>query len=166
MSATLSPDLVDRVVKIIVMLSSPNEGDLVAAGRALQRTLASTGADIHALAAYLKGGRGLSEEDKQQIRAQIADEIANAYAEGVRDGEARAHGPGDFHNVDGSIDWRDVALFVEREQRRLPPRTLQKSTDFVADMATRARSPHSREPTQRQHEWLHDLFFKLGGKIT
>ena len=124
------------------------------------------GADIHALAAYLKGGRGLSEEDKQQIRAQIADEIADVLRAGVRDGEARAHGPGDFHNVDGSIDWRDVALFVEREQRRLPPRTLQKSTDFVADMATRARSPHRREPTQRQHEWLHDLFFKLGGKIT
>jgi hypothetical protein len=60
----------------------------------------------------------------------------------------------------------EVALYVQREKNRLPPRALQKSAEFIDDMATRARSPHSREPTQRQHEWMHDLFFKLGGKIT
>lgn len=129
----------------------------------MQRTLASAGADIHAVAAHFKAGGGLSDEDKQQIKA----EIANAYAEGVRAGEARAHGVDDLHNTDGSIDWRQVALYVEREKGRLPARAQnEKSLEFVADMAMRAKSPFSREPTQRQHEWLHDLFFKLGGKIT
>jgi hypothetical protein len=170
MSAALPPDLIDRLTKIIVMFSSPNEGDLIAAGRALQRTLVSANTDIHELAERLKVGRGLSDEDKEQIKAQIANEIANAratgYAEGVRDGQARAQGFDGFHSVDESADWREVALFVEREQDRLPFRTQQKSAEFIADMATRSRSPYSSEPTQRQHEWMHGLFFKLGGKIT
>ena len=158
MSATLSPELIDRLTKILVMFSSPNDGDLLAAGRALQRTLASANADIHALAERLKAG-----ED----RNQFATEVANAaYAQGLRDGEARAHGSDGFHSVDESAEWREVALYVQRERHHLPPRTLQKSAEFIADMALRAKSPHSREPTQRQHEWLHDLFFKLGGKIT
>jgi hypothetical protein len=163
MSAALSSDLVDRLVKIIVMLSSPNDGDIVNAGRALQRQLASAHTDIHALAAHLRAGGSLTDEDKQQIKA----EIANAYAEGVRDGEARAHGGDDLRNTDGSVDWRRVALYVQREKHRLPTRAQSdKSLEFIADMAMRAQSPHSREPTARQHEWLHDLFFKLGGKIT
>lgn len=163
MSAALSPDLIDRLTKIIVMFSSSSDGDLVAAGRALQRTLASADADIHALAAHLRTSGGLSDEDKKQIKA----EIANAYAAGVRDGEARANGVDDLRNTDGSIDWRQVAIYVAREKDRLPARVQgEKTFEFVADMALRAKSPFSREPTQRQHEWLHDLFFRLGGKIT
>jgi hypothetical protein len=158
MSATLPPDLIDRLTKIIVMLSSPNEGDLIAAGRALQRQLASAHTDIYALVERLRAG-----ED----RNQFATEVVNAaYAQGLRDGEARAHGSDGFHSVDESAEWREVALYVAREKHRLPPRTLQKSAEFIANMAARARSPYSREPTQRMHEWLHDLFFKLGGKIT
>jgi len=163
MSAALSSDLIDRLTKIIVMFSSPNEGDLVAAGRALQRQLASAHTDIHAVAAHFKAGSGLSDEDKQQIKT----EIANAYAQGVRDGEARAHGVDDLRNTDGSVDWRQVAAYVQREKHRLPVRAqTDKTFEFIEDTAMRAKSPFSREPTQRQHEWLHDLFFKLGGKIT
>ena len=103
----------------------------------------------------------LATRDKQQIKT----EIANAYAEGVRAGEARAHGAADLRNTDGTIDWRQVAAYVAREKDRLPARTREKSGEFIADMATRAESQLSREPTQRQHEWLHDLFFRLGGKI-
>jgi hypothetical protein len=166
MSASLPPDLVDRLIKIILMFSSPNDGDLVAAGRAMRRTLAA--ADLEAVAAHFRAsGGGLSAEDKQQIRAAIADARAAGYADGVRDGEARAHGVEDFRNADGTVDWRQVARFVRREKGRLPPRAQNaKTLEFVDDMAMRAGSPFSREPTQRQHEWLHDLFFKLGGKIT
>ena len=59
MSAALSPDLIDRLVKIIVMFSSTNDGDIIVAGRALQRQLASAYTDIHALAAHLRAGGGL-----------------------------------------------------------------------------------------------------------
>jgi hypothetical protein len=138
MRAALSPELIDRLTKIIVMLSSPNEGDLVAAGRALQRQLASAHTDIYALVERLRAG-----EDKNQF----ATEANAAYAQGLRDGEARAYGSDGFHSVDESAEWREVALYVAREKNRLPSRTLQKSAEFIADMATRAKSPYSREPT-------------------
>jgi hypothetical protein len=167
MSATLAPDLIDRLVKIIVMFSSSSDGDIVAAGRALQRQLATAGADIYALAAHFKAGGGLSDDDKRQIEAAIVEREAVAYAKGVRAAEAKQAGADDLSNLDGTPDWRRVALFVEREKRRLPPRAqTEKSLEFVADMAMRASSSFSREPTERQHEWLHDLFFRLGGKIT
>jgi hypothetical protein len=157
-SAALSPELIGRLAKMIAMLSSPSDGDLIAAGRAIQRQLTASGADIYAIIDLLK-----ASED----RNRFGQEIANAaYAEGLRDGEAQAHGSDGFHSVDESAEWREVALYVAREKHRLPPRTLQKSAEFIADMALRAKSPHSREPTQRQHEWMHDLFFKLGGKVT
>jgi hypothetical protein len=152
----LSPDLIGRLAKIIAMLSSPNDGDLIAAGRALQRHLTANGADIYALVDLLK-----ASED----RNRFGQEIANAaYAEGLKDGEARAR-PNDFHSVDESA-WREIALYVQREQHRLPSRTLQKSAEFISDMAARAESQFSRDLSPKQHEWLRDLFHKLGGKIT
>ena len=36
--------------------------------------------------------------------------------------------------------------------------------EFIDDMAS--RTVYGREPTPRQHQYLHSLFFKLGGKIT
>ena len=154
----LSPELIGRLAKIIAMLSSPNDGDLVVAGRALQRNLSANGADIYALVDLLK-----ASED----RNRFGQEVANAaYAEGLRDGEAQAHGSDGFHSVDESAEWRQVALYVAREQHRLPPRTLQKSAEFIANMAARAESQFSRDLSERQHEWLRDLFHKLGGKIT
>jgi hypothetical protein len=39
-----------------------------------------------------------------------------------------------------------------------------KHHEFVDDMAS--RTVWGREPTERQHKYLHSLFFKLGGKIT
>ena len=153
----LSPELIGRLAKIITMLSSPNDGDLVAAGHALQRQLTANGADIHALVSLLK---------ESEDRNRFGQEIANAaYAEGLKDGEARAR-PNSFHNVDESSAWREIALYVASEQHRLPSGTLQKSAEFIADMAARAESQFSRDLSPKQQEWLRDLFHKLGGKIT
>ena len=54
----------------------------------------------------------------------------------------------------------DVVLYVQREKRRLP----EKHHEFVDDMAS--RTVYGREPTPKQHQYLHSLFYKLGGKIT
>jgi hypothetical protein len=47
-----------RLSKLIKMLSSPNDGEVVAAARALQRALAQQGADIHDLAGRVEAGYG------------------------------------------------------------------------------------------------------------
>jgi hypothetical protein len=126
----------------------------------MQRMLQSNGADIHDLADHIENGHGLSEADRQQIKAAIEQARADGYAQGVAMAEAKQHGTGAFSNTDGTLDWKDVALYVQRNKHRLP----ERNHEFIDDMA--ARTVYDREPTPKQHQWLHNLFFKLGGKIT
>src|SRR5215831_6483409 len=67
---------------------------------------------------------------------------------------------GAFRNTDGTLEWSEVALFCQRQKHRLP----EKHHEFVDDMAS--RTVYGREPTPKQHQYLHSLFYKLGGKIT
>ena len=141
-------------------LTSDNDGDIVAAVHGLRRMLRSYGADMHDLADHIENGHGLSEADKQKIQAAIESARAEGYAEGVRMAEAQQNGTGIFRNTDGKLDWTEVALFVQRQKHRLP----DKHHEFIDDMA--ARTPFGREPTLKQHQYLHSLFHRLGGKIT
>jgi hypothetical protein len=145
---------------IIRRLSSSNDGEVVATVYAMKRMLESVGTDIHGLAEHLENGGGLTDADKRKIRSEIENARAVGYAEGVKAAEARQHGTGAFRNTDGKLEWTEVALFVQREKHRLP----EKHHTFVDDMAS--RTVYGREPTPKQHQYLHNLFHKLGGKIT
>src|SRR5262249_20851156 len=103
---------------------------------------------------------GLSEADKKEVGAQIKQAYTDGYADGVKMAEAKQHGTGAFRNTDGKLEWSEIALFVQRQKHRLPDR----HHEFVDDMA--ARTVYGREPTPKQHQYLHSLFYKLGGKIT
>ena len=85
---------------------------------------------------------------------------AIGYAEGVKAAESKQHGTGAFRNTDGALEWTEVALYCQREKQRLP----SKYHKFIDDMA--ARTVYGREPTRKQHQYLRNLFHKLGGKIT
>jgi hypothetical protein len=148
-----------KVADLIRMLSSNHDNEVLATVRALMRTLESAGSDIHALAAQVENG-GLSDADKQKIRSEIESAHALGYAEGVQAAESKQHGTGAFRNTDGQIEWSEVALFLQREKHRLP----EKHHEFIDDMAS--RTVYGREPTPKQHQYLHSLFYKLGGKIT
>jgi hypothetical protein len=148
---------------ILCQLAATNEGQLVAAALALQQELKAYGTDIHDLVEHLErggGGNGLSDAAKERVRAELEQAYNDGYAEGVRAAESKQHGTGAFRNTDGSLEWTEVALFVQREKHRLPA----KHHEFVDDMA--GRTVYGREPTPRQHQYLHSLFYKLGGKIT
>jgi hypothetical protein len=147
-----------RLGDVIRRLSSESDGEIVATVRAIRRMLETHDADIHDLADHIENG--LTETDKQEIRAAIEAARVDGYAEGVRMAEARHNGTGVFRNTDGKLDWTEVALFLQREKYRLP----EKHHEFIDGMA--ARTPFGREPTQRQHQYLHSLFHKLGGRIT
>jgi hypothetical protein len=148
-----------RLGDIIRKLSSDSDGEIVATIHALRRVLESSGVDVHALADHIENGHGLTEADKQEIQHAVESARADGYADGVRAAEARQNGAGTFRNTDGKLDWTEVALFVQREKHRLP----DKHHEFIDDMA--ARSAWGREPTQKQHQYLHSLFYKLGGRI-
>jgi len=147
---------------IIRRLISKSDGEIVATVHALRRILESAGADVHDLADHVENGRngGLSEADKEKIRTEIKNAHALGYAEGVQAAEAKQHGTGAFRNTDGSLEWSEIALFLQRNKHRLDTR----HHDFIDDMA--ARTVYGREPTPKQHQYLHSLFYKLGGKIT
>lgn len=150
-----------RLGDIIRRLSSTSDGEIVATVHAMRRMLGSCGTDVHALADHVENGHGaLTDADKEKIRVAIETARAEGYAEGVRAAESKQHGTGAFRNTDGTLEWSEVALFVQREKHKLP----RKHHEFIDDMAS--RTVYGREPTPKQHQYLHSLFFKLGGKIT
>jgi hypothetical protein len=56
----------DKIGKLIKMLSSTNDAEVIAAARAILRTLAQEGTDIHELAERVEG-RKLSQAEMQRI---------------------------------------------------------------------------------------------------
>jgi hypothetical protein len=158
----LPRELAAKLGKPIRLLASDSKGEAFAALCAIARLLESHGYTFHTLADHVENanGSGLSEDAKQKIRAKVEEARAEGYAEGVKAAESKQHGTGAFRNTDGTLEWSEVALFVQREKQRLPV----KHHEFIDDMAS--RTVYGREPTPKQHQYLHSLFFKLGGKIS
>jgi hypothetical protein len=144
---------------VIRRLMSDKEGEAFAALCAMARKLEKYGCSFLDLADHIENG-GLTEDYKQKVRAEIENVRAVAYAEGVAAAEAKQHGTGAFRNTDGKLDWKEVALYCQREIHRLHP----KHHDFINKVA--AQTVYDREPTQPMHKYLHSLFHQLGGKIT
>ena len=132
----------ERLAKLLKMLSSNHDGEVLAAARAIQRTLYDAGADIHELAERIKGGR-LSEAEMQK-------NYNTAYANGKN---AAATDAG-FSNVDEST-WHEMANFCAERDDRLTTR----EREFVSDMVSWTAR---REPTEKQGRWLHLLYVRLG----
>jgi hypothetical protein len=143
-----------KVASLIRLLASTNECEVIATVHALERTLKSANSDLHALAAQVEkpNGNGLPEAEMKKI-------YNAGYHDGVQAAENRHHGVHDFLNADGKPNWDAVALFLQHNKDRLDP----KHHQFIDDMAS--RTVYGREPTEKQHKYLHSLFFKLGGKI-
>jgi len=158
----LSHELAHKLAKPIRLLASDSQAEALAALCAIARLLESHGYSFHTLADHVENanGSGLSDAEKQRIRSEIENARAIGYAEGVRAAENKQHGTGAFRNTDGTLEWTEVARYVQREKDRLP----SKHHEFINDMAS--RTVYGREPTPKQHQYLHSLFFKLGGKIT
>ena len=77
---------------------------------------------------------------------------------GRRDNDRRRSRLGDI--ICRLASTNEGELFVQREKHRLAAR----HHEFIEDMAS--RTVYGREPTPKQHQYLHSLFYKLGGKIT
>ena len=154
-------ELAAKLGKPIRLLASTSQGEAFAALCAIARLLEAYRLTFHELADHVEnGGGGLSEADKQKISAAIETARAIGYAEGVAAAEAKQHGTGAFRNTDGTLEWIEVARYCQRQKHRLP----ERHHEFIDDMAS--RTVYGREPTPKQHQYLHSLFFKLGGKIT
>jgi hypothetical protein len=152
MTDALAP-IVTKLATFVRLLSSDKEGEIVAAAHAIKRTLKSAGADIHTLAERVEkpNGSGLTEAEMKKL-------YNAGFNAGMREAENRRYGSADFHNVDGTPHWHEIALFCQQHNDRL---TVTEKP-FVNDMAARTVW---REPTEKQAKWLKSIFLRLGGRI-
>jgi hypothetical protein len=142
-----------------LMDTSDKPGEIAAAVYALKRLLQSLGTNLDGLASGFEKILNTNSNGSGAItQAQMQKAISDAYAAGIQDAENKMHGTHDFQNTDGKPPWEVIALFLQRNKNRLDAR----HHDFVDDMAS--RTAFGREPTERQHKYLHSLFYKLGGK--
>jgi hypothetical protein len=135
------------------MLVSDRDGEVIAAVEALKRTLHSQSKDIHALADQIEkpNGGGLTNAEMKRI-------YDAGFSAGVRETENRQYGSGDFHNVDGTPEWHEIARFCQQHNDRLKP----SERDFIDNVTARTAY---REPTEKQEKWLRSIFYSLGGRL-
>jgi hypothetical protein len=147
MTSALAP-IADKLGKLIRMLTCERDGEALGAARAIGRTLDAAGLDIHALAAGI--GKTFSEQEAIEIYQRGVDD-------GRREAENARHASVDFHNIDGTPDWHEMATWCAEHGARLQSR----ERDFVDQMASQTVW---RDPTEKQGKWLKSIFYRLGGK--
>src|SRR5262249_44173863 len=96
-----------KLAKLLRMLSSNREQEVLAAAQALCRTLQSAGADIHALAAIVEHGGELNQTEMKKL-------YDAGVQEGMRLAENTRYGSEDFHNVDGLPSWHEIARWCQQ----------------------------------------------------
>jgi hypothetical protein len=136
-----------QISKLTKMLSSLNDGEVVTAARAILRTLAQEGTDIHELADHvvdIAEGRKLSQADMQRL-------FDAGFEKGKRSTEAA---PMNFSEVGPSF--YQMACEI---QNKNDGRLSQRETDFVNDMV---RWCAKREPSEKQAKWLHSIYCRIG----
>ena len=133
---------IEKIQKLIRLLSSSNDGEALAAVHALQRVLQEEGTDIHELAARIEG---LSQVEMKKL-----------YDAGFQEGKnaAAAATTADFSNVGPSF-YEMACEIKHKGDGRLSP----KEINFVDDMV---RWCARREPTEKQAKWLHAIYCKIG----
>jgi hypothetical protein len=133
---------VEKIQKLIRLLSSPNDGEALAAVHALQRVLREDGADIHELAARIEG---LSQAEMKKLYDAGFQEGKNAAA--AVDADFRSVDPPSFYEMACEIEHKDDGRLNAKEQ------------EFVADMV---RWCARREPSEKQAKWLHAIYCRIG----
>jgi hypothetical protein len=137
----------EKIGKLLKMLSSNSDGEVIAAARAILRTLAQEGADIHELAERVEG-RKLSEAEMQRI-------YDKAFAAGKKSVAATADF-GDVTDGTSSPSFHEMACeIMSKENGRLSP----KERGFAEDMV---RWCARREPSEKQGKWLHAIYCRIG----
>jgi hypothetical protein len=143
MSSGLAP-ITDRLGKLLRLLTSDRDGEVVSAARAIVRTLDGAGLDIHALAESLGiNGKKFSEADALEI-----------YRRGVEDGKRAAGGFG-FHSI-GEPSWHEIAQECAAHDNRLRD---ERERQFVHDMVR--RTVRGGEPTEKQAKWLRAIYARV-----
>jgi hypothetical protein len=137
--------IADKLGKFIRLLTSDADGEVVAAARAITRTLATAKLDIHVLADGIATDKKFSEADAIEI-----------YQRGVADGRRAAEQQQGFHDVECSLSWHAIACECAAHNSRLRD---EKEREFVADMVR--WTVRGGEPTEKQAKWLRAIYVRV-----
>ena len=97
----------EKLEKLVRLLSSDKEGEVVAAARAIQRTLSNAGSDIHELAERIRGGK-LSESEMRKI-----------YEAGYEHGKDEGAAEKGFSDTTTGPSWLAMAQYCAEHSRGL-----------------------------------------------
>jgi hypothetical protein len=141
-----------KLEKFILLLASDKDGEVVAAARALNRTLKSAKLDIHALADSISQANG-----KEYTQAQLLKARELGIAEGRRLEQQEQNGA-IFRNVnlDDEPTWHEIAIECAAHPDRLH---CEREKQFVKDMVR--RTVHGGEPTKKQASWLRKIYARV-----
>jgi len=131
------------------MLSSDKDGEVIAATRAMMRTLQAEGLDIHALADGITGSHNGSSRNHKYTE----EDMRAAYRSGRADGRKEALN-GKPHSTD-EPSWHQIALECRKHVEHLRDR----EQEFVEDMV--CRTVHGGELTEKQAKWLRDIWTRV-----
>jgi hypothetical protein len=144
----LTPPIADKLAKLIRLLSSQADGEVVATVHALRRTLQTNNLDIHALAKQIENGSGFdAHEAREQYRAGFTAGLQAA-------NQAQSNGRDDREPP----SWAEMARACQKQAQRLS----ERERKFVNNMA--ARTVYG-DLTEAQGKWLESIFYRLGGRV-
>jgi hypothetical protein len=139
--------IADKLRPLIRLLSSDQPGEVVAAARAINRTLKGAKLDIHALADSIGQTNGKEYTEAQLLKAREL---------GL---EREEQGAPVFRNinVDDEPTWHDIAVECAAHPHRLRS---DRERHFVNDMVL--RTVRGGEPTEKQASWLRKIYARRG----
>jgi len=141
--STLAP-IADKLGKLIRLLSSDKDGEVLAAARAIGRTLDGEKLTIHDLAEGLaSGGAKFTEPDAEEI-----------YRHGKADGRREADHDGRSRSI-GEPTWNEIARECEAASGRLS----EREREFVSDMVR--GTVRDGKPTKKQANWLRAIYARV-----
>jgi hypothetical protein len=141
MSRLLEP-IAGRLGKLIRLLSSDKDGEVLAAVAAIRRTLDAEKLDLHALADGIDGSGKGSQAD-----------YAIAWNAGYSAGKEAAEREAPHRD---QPSWHDIACECREHADELGAREQQ----FVHDMCR--RTVRGGALTEKQAKWLRDIYVKVG----
>jgi hypothetical protein len=143
-----------KVGSLIRLLASDREGEVVAAARALGRTLKAHGADFHVLADRVEHANGSGKIGEADMR-KLYDA---GFAAGIAAAEKQNDVGDGFNNLDGTATPEAMAAWCRRRRDQLNEREQKFISSVSAHIVW-------REPTEKQAKWLRSIFLRTGGRL-
>jgi hypothetical protein len=145
-SDPLAP-IADKLKRFVRLLSSDRDGEVVAAARAIMRTLNNAKLDVHALADAIGNGSGLTESEMRKL-----------YDAGFTAGKHAAENGPMFRsvNLDDEPGWHDIACECAKHPHRMYG---EHERNFVSKMMR--KTVHGGEPTEKEARWLRFIYARV-----